>query len=131
MRKVASYYGDKLSNIRYEILGEITALIKKLGGRICARYYHDGEPDLTRNAYFEVDDDGYGRELFLDTIYTEENGELGFIMHNNDDTYCPYWELSDFNASNAYYLLTELEEIAEYVEVNHEEVVKDWEPDLN
>lgn len=131
MNKVASYYGDQLSNVRYEILGAITALIKKLGGRVYARYYHDGEPDLTRNTYFEVDDDGHGVELFVDTVYINDEGLLEATMYDSEDCYCTVWPDNYFNASNAYYLLTELEEIAEYVEVNHEEVVKDWTPDLN
>ena len=119
-----------LDRVRDEILGQCAHIISDLfGGRICVRYYHDGEPDLERNTYFEVDDDGYGRELFIDTIVTNPQGEIGVMLHDSEDCYNPWWDLSDFSATDALYLLSELEDIVAYVAEYDEEIVKDWEPE--
>jgi len=65
----------------------------------------------------------------VDTIYTnEESGEIEITMHDSEDVYCPYWNLSDFNSSNALYLLSELEDIVNYIAEENCKIVKDWEP---
>ena len=125
-----SYYADMLAKVRDEILGQVTNIIEILGGRVCVRYYHDDEPDIERNTFFECDNDGYGRELFIDTIVTHpETGEIGVMLHDSEDTYNPWWDLSDFSATDALYLLSELEDILAYVREYDEEIVTDWEPD--
>lgn len=123
-----SYYGDKLDNIRQEIIGQVKSVIERLGGRICARHYHDFE-DMERNTYFEVDYDGYGRELFLDTIFTDEQGEIEVTLHDGEDGYNPYWSLSDFTATDSLYLLSELEDIVELVEEEGCPIVTDYDED--
>lgn len=123
--ETASYYGDMLSKVRDEIINSIRGALEWLGGSVCPRHYHEWE-DTDRYTFFEVDDYGYGRELFLDTIVTHEDGEIEVMLHDSEDTYNPYWELSDFNASNALYLLQELEDIIKVVSESKKKVVTDY-----
>lgn len=118
----ASYYGDMLTNIRYEILGAISSVLDWLGGKVNVRHYHD-ECDIDRNAFFDIDNDGHGVELFVDSIEVTESGEIEINLSDTEDAYNYVWDLSDLNESSAYYLLHELEDIAEYVQENGEEVV--------
>lgn len=122
-----SYYSDMLKSVRNEILGRIQSVLEWLGGKVYVRYYHDEEPDLYRNAFFEMDDDGHGVELFIESIEITETGEVEVTLQDSEDCYSYVWDLSDFNASNAYYLLDELENIAEYVQENNVEVVREKE----
>lgn len=124
--ETASYYADMLANVRNEILGRIQSVVEMLGGKINVRYYHD-EADLDRNTFFEVNDDGYGVELYIDLIRTSDSGELEIHLTDTEDSYSCWWDLSDFNASNSLYLLYEVEAIAEYVEESGEEVVTEEE----
>ena len=123
--KTASYYGDMLANIRYEILGQITAALEWLGGKVSIRYYHD-EEDFDRYTFFEVDDDGYGRELFIDTVKQTESGEIEIRLSNTEDCYCPVWDLSDLTATDAMNLLDELEAVVEYIQETEKEVVTEY-----
>ena len=123
------YYSDQLSNIRNEIIDSVKYIMKELGGRICMRHYHEN-CDMDRYTFFEVDGDGYGRELFLDTIYTNPDGTLGFYLSDTEDSYNPYWELNDFNVSNALYLLIELENVKELID-GGEKVITDYDPDYD
>ena len=116
-----------LKSVRNEILGRVQSVLEWLGGKVYVRYYHDDEPDLYRNAFFEMDDDGHGVELFIDSIEITETGEVEVTLQDSEDCYSYVWDLSDFNASNAYYLLDELENIAEYVQENNVEVVREEE----
>lgn len=124
MNRTASQYGDMLANIRDQIIGAITVLVEKLGGRIYVRHYHD-EEDIDRNTFFDVNNDGYGVELHVDQIETDEDGQITVKLKDSEDSYLFDWDLSDFNASNAYYLLTELEDIAEIIENNGGKAVTD------
>lgn len=124
--ETASYYADMLANVRNEILGRIQSVVEMLGGKINVRYYHD-EADLDRNTFFEVNDDGYGVELYIDLIRTSDSGELEIHLTDTEDSYSYWWDLSDFNASNSLYLLYEVEAIAQYVEESGEEVVTEEE----
>ena len=127
--ETASYYADMLGKVRDEILGSVRNALERLGGRVCVRYYHN-EEDFDRYTFFECDGDGYGRELFIDTIITNEDGDVEVMLHDSEDCYEPWWDLSDFNASNALYLLYELEAIIEFAENNKKhKVVTDWEPE--
>lgn len=124
-------FGNMLDKVRDEIIERCAFIIKNiLGGRVCVRYYHS-EEDLDRYTFFECDGDGYGRELFLDTIFTDGEGRIEILLHDSEDSYNPYWELSDFNASNALYLLEELENIVDFLDENDEDIVTDWEPDMD
>lgn len=120
-----SYYSDMLSKVRYEILGQITAALDWLGGKVCLAYYHN-EEDLEGNTFFEVDDDGYGRELFIDTVERTDSGEIEIRLSDSEDCYCPVWDLSDLAATDSLYLLSELEDVIEHVQDTKEEVVKEY-----
>ena len=122
-------FTKKLAPIRTKIIDEVERIMKELGGRICMRHYHEYS-DVTRYTFFEVDGDGYGRELFLDTIYTNPDGTLGFTMSDSEDSYNPYWETADFNTSNALYLLEELEEVKELID-GGEKLITDYDPDFD
>ena len=65
------------------------------------------------------------------TIFTDGEGRIEILLHDSEDSYNPYWELSDFNASNALYLLEELENIVDFLDENDEDIVTDWEPDMD
>ena len=52
----ASHYREMLANVRYEILGQITAALEWLGGKVSLQYYHN-EEGLDRYTFFEVDND--------------------------------------------------------------------------
>ena len=127
---VESYYADMLGKVRDEIFNAIRGALNYLGGRVCPRHYHEWA-DIDRNTFFECDGDGYGRELFLDTIITKEDGDIEVMLRDSEDCYEPWWELSDFNASNALYLLRELEAIIDYVDRTGEKVVTDYDEDFD
>lgn len=126
IHETASHYGDMLSNVRYEILGRVQYLLEWLGGKVCNRYYHD-EDIVDRNTFFAVNNDGYGVELYIETVETDENGNVTAHLVDTEDSYSYEWDLSDFNASNSLYLLDELEQIAMYIQDSGEKVVTEYE----
>lgn len=126
--KKESYYSDMLNNVRKQIIEQVKSVINRLGGRICVRHYHDFE-DMERNTFFEVDDDGHGVELFLDTIITKPSGEIEIILHDTEDCYEPCWDLSYFTATDSLYLLSELEDIVFLVEEEGYPIITDYDPD--
>jgi hypothetical protein len=121
----SSYYADMLGKVREQIVAEALSLIEKLGGNICVSYYHS-EVGLDRYTFFETDDDGYGRELFIESITTNPEGEVEFCLSDSEDCYSPTWDISNFTATESLYLLYELEAIAGYVEESGEKVVTDY-----
>lgn len=129
--ETASYYNDKLELIRKDILSQIESVAEKLGGRICLRYYHD-ELGLPNYNFFEAIDDFDGatgsRLLFTDTLITNEFGVIEVMMHDIGDNYMPYRTLSGFDATEALYLLDELENILKHIEDTGEKPIRDWEP---
>ena len=126
--ETASHYQDMLSKVRDEIMGAITALVERLGGEIYLRYYHDEEPETIRYTYFMVNGNGYGVELFIDKVKMSETGEIELFLTDTEDTYEEEWDLSDLNVTDACYLLEELEEIAQWAQESHEDIVTEWEP---
>ena len=123
--ETASYYSEMLANVRYEILGQITAALEWLGGKVSLQYYHN-EEGFDRYTFFEVDNDGYGRELNIDTVEETKNGRIEIHLSDTEDCYGPVWDLSDLNATDAMYLLTELEAVAKYIEETGEEVKTEY-----
>ena len=123
--ETASYYKDMLANVRHEILGQVTNVLDWLGGKVRLDYYHS-EEGLDRYTFFEVDNDGYGRELNIDTVEQTESGEIEIRLSDTEDCYCPVWNLSDLSATDAMYLLTELEAVAKYIEETGEEVKTEY-----
>jgi hypothetical protein len=112
-----------LSIVRDQIFDSIRSIMEKLGGRVCFRMYHEGDIAM-RYTFFEVDGDGYGRELFLDTATTNKtNNEINILLHDTEDCYEPVWALEDLNPVDALYMLEELEQIAEFHEKNPDKKV--------
>lgn len=104
-----------LNIVRDQIFDSIRSLMEKLGGKVCFRMYHDNDIIDLRYTFFEVDGDGYGRELFLDTALIDaRNGEIGIMLHDTEDCYEPWWDLADMTTTDALYMLEELEQIAEF-----------------
>ena len=126
----SSYHADLLDKLRSEIANDIIGAINYLGKkRISLRFYHD-ENIVERYTFFEVDGDGYGRELFIDTVTIDDNEGVHILLHDSDDAYNPVWDLGDLNATDTLYLLTELEALCAYKDENpDEEIVSDYEGD--
>jgi len=103
-----------LNIVRDQIFGSIRSLMGKLGGKVCFRMYHDYDLIDLRYTFFEVDGDGYGRELFLDTATQAPNGDINIMLHDSEDCYEPVWCLEDMTTTDALYMLEELEQIAEF-----------------
>ena len=132
----STYYRKKLNGIREQIFDTITKIVKELGGKrvlnvgckICVRHYQEWNPDHIRYTFFEVDGDGYGRELFIDTVTYSPSGEFNVLLHDSEDMYEPVWALDDFSATDALYLLEELEMVSDYVDETNEPVVSEYDP---
>lgn len=124
----ASYYSDMLGKVRDDIFDSIRGALDWLGGRVCIEHYHEWA-NTDRYTFFDVDENGHGVEYFLHTITAQEDGEIEIMAHDSEDTYNAYWELSDFNVSDALHLLKELESIIEYIQQTKEKVVRDYDPD--
>lgn len=122
MQNNSTYYRQMLDNVKSQILDSIRSLMEKLGGRVCFRMYHDYDLTDLRYTFFEVDGDGYGRELFLDTA-TANGDDVNIHLHDTEDCYDPVWELEDLNSTDALYMLEELEEIAGFHENNPDKKV--------
>lgn len=127
--KNSNYYSQRIEEIREQIIISVREIMKKLGGKVCLCYYHKENCDHITYTFFEVDGDGYGRELFLDTVMIDENGNVNALLYDSDKVYWPIWELEDFNAVDANHLLEELEQVFDYTKENGEEVVKEYEED--
>lgn len=127
--KNSNYYSQRLEEIREQIIISVREIMKKLGGKVCLSYYHSENRDHIAYTFFEIDNDGYGRELFLDTVEINKNGNVNALLYDSDKVYWPIWELKDFNAVDANHLLEELEQVLDYTKENGEEVVKEYEED--
>ena len=104
-----------LNIVRDQIFDSIRSLMEKLGGKVCFRMYHEYDLIDLRYTFFEVDGDGYGRELFLDTALIDaRDGEIGIMLHDTEDCYEPWWDLADMTTTDALYMLEELEQIADF-----------------
>ena len=122
---LSSYYADMLAKVREQIFDSIRGLLERLGGEVCVQYYTNNEPDIKRFTFFDLDDDGRGLELFVTHIKLADD-DVEITLEDSESCYEVEWDLSDLNASNANYLLMQLEEIAEYVYRTGEEIVTDY-----
>ena len=122
-----------LNIVRDQIFDSIRSLMEKLGGKVCFRMYHEFDIIDLRYTFFEVDGDGYGRELFLDTALLDaRNGEIGIMLHDTEDCYEPWWDLADMTTTDALYMLEELEQIAEFhTEHPDKQVLTDYDADFD
>jgi hypothetical protein len=107
-----------LNIVRDQIFDSIRSLMEQLGGKVCFSMYHEFDIiDLIidlRYTFFEVDGDGYGRELFLHTAVQTPAGDIDIMLHDTEDCYESMWNLEDMTATDALYMLEELEQIADF-----------------
>ena len=118
MKKTSSDFWKELNAVREQILTRIKEIMGEIGKKVCVRMYHEYDITDTQYTYFEVDGDGYGRELFIDTVVVKPNDDIDILLHDSEDCYEPTWCLEDLNPTDALYLLEELEEIADFHKKN-------------
>lgn len=119
-------FEDTLSMIRTQILDAATGIVKRLGGKINMNHYFD-EGEVDRYTFYDTDKNGYGVELFLDEVSLDKEGNLLASLSDTEDTYDITYDQSDFDTSDALYLLKQLEDVAQYVMENGGEVVDEQE----
>ena len=126
-------FRTKLNAVRKQILNRIKEVMGEIGTKVCVRMYHEYDITETQYTYFEVDGDGYGRELFIDTVLIDaRDGKIGIMLHDSEDCYEPWWDLEDLTTTDALYLLEELEEIADFHKENHDkEILTDYDADFD
>jgi len=110
----SGHFYKTLNIVRDQIFDSIRSIMEGLGGKVCFRMYHDYDIIDLRYTFFEVDGDGYGRELFLDTAVQTPNDDITIMLHDTEDCYEPMWDLADMTVTDALYMLEELEQIAEF-----------------
>ncbi len=110
-----------LDAVRAEVLQAVEDLLKELGGKVCMAYYHI-ETSLPRYTFFEVDSDGHGFELFIDSI-EQKNDYVTINFSDGEDYHESTSVLSCLNLTEAMYVLEELENVKHYVVKNKEQVV--------
>ena len=126
-------FRTKLNAVRKQILNRIKEVMGEIGTKVCVRMYHEYDITETQYTYFEVDGDGYGRELFIDTVLVDaRDGKIGIMLHDSEDCYEPWWDLEDLTTTDALYLLEELEEIADFHKENPDkEILTDYDADFD
>lgn len=125
-------FRKQLSTIKGQIFDRIRKIMGEIGAKVCVRMYHEYDITDTRYTYFEVDGDGYGRELFVDTVNVSPDGDIDILLHDSEDCYEPMWCLGDMNPVEALYLLEELEEIADFHKENPgKEVLTEYDADFD
>ena len=110
----SSDFRKTLNVVREQIFDSIRSLMEKLGGKVCFRMYHDYNIIDLRYTFFEVDGDGYGRELFLDTAEQTPDGNITITFHDTEDCSEPMWDLTDLAIDDALNMLDELEQIVDF-----------------
>ena len=110
----SGHFYKTLNIVRDQIFDSIRSIMEGLGGKVCFRMYHDNDIIDLRYTFFEVDGDGYGRELFLDTAVQTPNDDITIMLHDTEDCYEPMWDLADMTVTDALYMLEELEQIADF-----------------
>lgn len=133
MKMTSKEFRTKLNAVRKQILNRIKEVMDEIGTKVCVRMYHEYDITETQYTYFEVDGDGYGRELFIDTVLIDaRDGKIGIMLHDSEDCYEPWWDLEDLTTTDALYLLEELEEIADFHKENPDkEILTDYDADFD
>jgi hypothetical protein len=132
MKMTSKEFRTKLNAVKKQILARIKEVMGEIGTKVCVRMYHEYDITDTQYTYFEVDGDGYGRELFVDTVNVSPNGDIDILLHDSEDCYEPMWCLEDLNTTDALYLLEELEEIADFHKKNPgKEVLTEYDADFD
>lgn len=132
MKKTSAQFRAEMNAIRDKIFSRIIEIMGEIGTKVCVRMYHEYGITETQYTYFEVDGDGYGRELFVDTVNVSPNGDIDILLHDSEDCYEPTWCLEDMTATDANYLLEELEEIADFHKENPgKEILTEYDADFD
>lgn len=132
MKMTSAQFATKLNAVRKQIFTRIKEVMSEIGTKVCVRMYHDYDITDTRYTYFEVDGDGYGRELFIDTVVVKPNGDIDILLTDTEDCYEPMWCLEDMTVTDANYLLEELEEIADFHKENPDkELLTEYDADFD
>ena len=125
-------FSVKLNAVRNQIFDRIREVMNEIGPKVCVRMYQDYDLTDMHYTYFEVDGDGYGRELFIDTVVVKPSGDIDILLHDSEDCYEPMWCLEDMTVTDANYLLEELEDIAQFHEDNPDkEILKEYDADFD
>ena len=125
-------FTTKLNAVRKQIIKRIQEVMGEIGPKVCVRMYQDYDLTDMHYTYFEVDGDGYGRELFIDTVVVKPSGDIDILLHDSEDCYEPMWCLEDMTVTDANYLLEELEDIAQFHEDNPDkEILKEYDADFD
>ena len=125
-------FSVKLNAVRNQIFDRIREVMGEIGSKVCVRMYREYDLTDMHYTYFEVDGDGYGRELFIDTVVVKPSGDIDILLHDSEDCYEPMWCLEDMTVTDANYLLEELEDIAQFHEDNPDkEILKEYDADFD
>lgn len=113
--KKSEEFEERLNEIKNEVIAKIKELLKerKITSLNVYTYWSDG--DCTRYIYYDVDDDGYGMAMYIDTLRFDGNN-LELCMNDLNDCGADTWSETELDAVNANYLLAMLEEICEYAD---------------
>jgi hypothetical protein len=133
MKETSKDFRVKLNAVRDQIFDRIREIMNEIGPKVCVRMYQEYDLTDMHYTYFEVDGDGYGRELFIDTVLIDaRDGKIGIMLHDTEDCYEPWWNLEDMTVTDANYLLEELEDIAQFHEDNPDkEILKEYDADFD
>ena len=132
MKMTSAQFRTKLNAVRNQIFDRIREIMNEIGPKVCVRMYQDYDLTDMHYTYFEVDGDGYGRELFVDTVNVSPSGDINILLHDTEDCYEPIWDLADMTVTDANYLLEELEDIADFHKENPDkEVLTEYDADFD
>lgn len=123
--ETASHYMDILINVGNGLKSQIKERLSQMGGKVCVAHYTQNEPNLDRYVFFQLDDDGYGLELFITQVNTE-NGEPEFVLQDSEQTCEVTRSLNEFSTSELLYVLEQLEDIMQYAADEDEDIVAEW-----
>lgn len=111
---------SSLDSIKAETLEVIENLLnEKMTTPSLNLYYYQTNDDVPRYIFLDIDKDGYGRGIIIDTI--EKVGKrYAFNMINEDEDEWGVNYLEDFNAVELSWILEMLTETFEVIEEWHE-----------
>lgn len=118
-------FEQKISEIREQMIPVVIEKIKTLGGKISFRHYHSYE-GLDRYSFYESNDGAY--EIFLDNVKIVNDQPL-FHLSDWEDSVDFEMGIKDFSAGGILDILTELENIEQFLEDYDETIVAEYDPD--
>ena len=122
----------KLNAVKNQIYDRIREVMAELGGKVCVRMYREYDITDMHYTYFEVDGDGHGRELFLDTVLIDErDGKVCIMLHDTEDCYEPWWVLEEMTVTDALYMLEELEDIQKFCDDNNTKPLTEYDENFD